>query len=1067
MASNRIKGITIEIDGNTTKLTDSLKKVDSSLKNTQSQLKDVNKLLKFNPGNTDLLAQKQTLLAKSVKETTERSEELKKALADMDAKGVNHTSDQYQALQREIIETDSKLANLTKTQTEFGTVASQQIQIAGGKITDLGGNVDKVGSKLTTGLTVPLTAVGAAAIAAFNEVDAGADAIATKTGASGKALSDMQEQMQNIATTIPTTFEDAGNAIGEVNTKFGVSGDTLEQLSTQFIEFAKINNTDVTTSIDSVQSVMAAFGISTDDAGKVLDTMNSVGQKTGISMDTLASSLSTNAASLQEMGLNAYDSATFLGEVEVSGADTTAVMAGLKKALTNAAAEGKPMSQALSEIQDEMQNGTDSTKVMNDAVDLFGSKAAPQIVNACKNGTLSFKDLSGSANDAAGSVSNTFEETLDPIDEWQLTLNKLKVSGAKLGNSLSKVLQPALEKVGDISDDLSSWFDGLSDEEKDQVVNLGLMAAAAGPVLKVAGTGITTIGSVVKGIGSLTGSIATFSDAISEGTGVAGALTTVGLNPMALAITGVVAAYGTLAVAAKTSHDNWLQQIEDQYGLTDSAKELISRTDEMTKSWSDLKSAQEENVTGVESQYAHYQDLADEYDTLIDSNGQVKAGEEDRANFITSTLADAFGVEQSDIQELIDKNGNLGDSIDGLMEKQKAQAVLSTYTDQYTEAVKNQQQAVKDLAQYTEEYSAQEAKVKQAKEDATLATENYNKAAASSTGATQEQYDAMITATTAYSTSSGELQKLKNKQDEANTALIGYNSTIADYEGVSSAIMSGDTASITDSLNKLQNGFITAETGDRTSLENQTKDLQDQLAAMQKAVNDGAPGITQAQVDEMSNLVNQSKAELDKLPATATDEGTAYKDNMTDQLNQAANNGKDAAAKQNAAAKSTNLGQAGKDQGSDYKTNLNNQEQDAVQKNRNNMNTVSNDAKNTKIQMGSSVKLPHFSLKGKFSLDPLQIPSVSVSWYKKAMQNPYLLSGATIFGQAANGSLLGGGEAGNEVIMSEDRFKRMGSSTVNNSFTIVQQPGQDTHALAVEIGRIITNQTKSEGSTWK
>ena len=131
MAGNRIKGITIEIGGDTTKLTDSLKGIDKSLKNTQSQLKDVDKLLKLDPKNTDLLKQKQELLAKQVKTTKERLEELKKAQAQMDANGVDKNSEQYKALQREIEATEQDLKKAQDAAKDFGSVLSQQLKSAG------------------------------------------------------------------------------------------------------------------------------------------------------------------------------------------------------------------------------------------------------------------------------------------------------------------------------------------------------------------------------------------------------------------------------------------------------------------------------------------------------------------------------------------------------------------------------------------------------------------------------------------------------------------------------------------------------------------------------------------------------------------------------------------------------------------------------------------------------------------------------------------------------------------------------------------------------------------------
>lgn len=1066
MGSNRIKGITIEIGGDTTKLSQSLKGIDSSLKNTQSQLKDVNSLLKFNPGNTELLTQKQTLLANSVKQTKERSDELKKALAEMDANNVDKTSEQYQALQREIIATDGKLDSLKKTQAEFGNVASQQIQIAGDNIIKYGDKISKVGDTLTKSITLPITAIGAASVAAFNEVDKGSDIIVEKTGATGDSLEEMNKSMENIATSIPTDFETAGSAIGEVNTRFGLTGQALEDLSTQFVEFAKVNNTDVSTSVDNVQKVMAAFNVPAEDANQILDTMNSVGQSTGISMDTLAGTMSSNASSLQEMGLNAYSSAKFLGEVEVSGSDTSAVMAGLKKALTNASAEGKPMAQALQEIQDEMQNGTDSTKVMNDAVDLFGSKAAPQIVNACKSGKLSFNDLSVSASDAAGSVSNTFNGTLDPIDEWEKTLNKLKVTGAKLGNSLSKVLQPAIEKVGGYAEKLADWFDGLSDSEKEQVVNLALMVAAAGPVIKIAGKGVSAIGACVKGFGQLSAGASVFVTAMKDGEGASAAFSAIGLNPMALAITAGVVAFGALAIACKNSSDQFRQQIKDQYGLTDAEQSNIDKINEQADAYGKLKTASKENSDAVVSQFGHYEDLANEYDTLLDANGQVKEGEEDRANFITTTLSQALGIEGDDLQDLINKNGNLSSAIDDVMTKKKAQAMLDAYQDQYTEAIKEQKNALVTYAKAQEDYNNKVETGKEAQARYKAALEAVTTAQQLNGAASQTQLDELNAASLAYGDAKAGLDATAEAQQNASDTLIGYNATIANYEGVSAAIISGDTASINTSLDNLTNGFITAENGTRQSLENQVTNMNQTYQQLDAAVKSGAPGVTQSMVDNAKAMVDKANEELEKLPPDADAMGNQYKMNI-DEDTQAAVDAAQINAQKLPAATNVDLSQSATSTGGSYKDNVTSEFNDAESNVSGSLDTMSNDASNTSFDLSKYIALPHFGWSGDFSLDPLQIPHVTIDWYKKAMQRPYLLSGATIFGQTSNGQYLGGGEAGNEVIMSEQLANSLQGRTVNNSFTIIQQPGQDARSMALEVGRILNDQTCRKDSVWK
>ena len=332
MAGGNIKGITIEIGGDTTKLSSALSQADKALKNTQKQLSEVERSLKFDPGNTDLLKDKQVLLADKINETKNKLEALQKAQKELDAEGVDKNSEEYKELQVQIDTTKSKLDGLNDEMKEFGSAGAQALQVAGSKISETGDKISGVGEKLTAGVTGPIVAAGAAAGAAWTEVDSAMDTIVTKTGASGAALDDMQQRAQNIATTIPTSFQSAGDAVGEVNTRFGATGDQLEQLSTQFIEFATINNQDVSGSIDTVQAAMAAYGLSADQAGLMLDTLNKAGQDTGVDVLKLASDMTTNSEALQEMGFNASDSAMFLANLDKSGVDPS----GLKLTVTYA-----------------------------------------------------------------------------------------------------------------------------------------------------------------------------------------------------------------------------------------------------------------------------------------------------------------------------------------------------------------------------------------------------------------------------------------------------------------------------------------------------------------------------------------------------------------------------------------------------------------------------------------------------------------------------------------------------------------------------------------------------------
>lgn len=387
----------------------------------------------------------------------------------------------------------------------FGTGMTE----AGDKITSVGDKIKGFGGNITKYVTGPIAAVGGASVAAFGDVDGGLDTIIKKTGASGEALESMRKSMEEVATSVPTSFDKAGTAVGEVNTRFGLMGDALTEVSSAFIKFAELNGTDVNGSIDKVQSAMAAFNIDAEHAGSVLDMLNKAGQDTGISVDTLASNLQTNAVSLKEMGFGLNESIGLLANLDKSGVDSSAVITGLRKALQNATKEGKPMADAIAELEEKMRTAKSDTEAMQLATELFGAKAGPQLAAAIQEGKLSLDAMANSVKDWGGSVSETFDATLNAPDKLTLALNEAKLVGADLGGTLLEMVTPALETLTEKLKEAKEWWDNLDGSTKENIVQFGLVLAAIGPVVTILGTVIGVVGKVVSIGGTLVSTIGT------------------------------------------------------------------------------------------------------------------------------------------------------------------------------------------------------------------------------------------------------------------------------------------------------------------------------------------------------------------------------------------------------------------------------------------------------------------------------------------------------------------------------------------------------------------------------
>ena len=194
--ANRIKGITVEIGGDTTKLSKALEGVNKDIKGTQTQLKDVQKLLKLDPTNTELLSQKHKLLADAVTATKEKLEVLKTAAEQANTALANGeiSQQQYDALQREIIETENKLKRLT-TEANNSHTALEKMGVLGETLQSAGDKISGVGQKLLP-VTAGVTALGTIAVKTGADFDSAMLKVAAVSGATGSEMDALREKWQ-------------------------------------------------------------------------------------------------------------------------------------------------------------------------------------------------------------------------------------------------------------------------------------------------------------------------------------------------------------------------------------------------------------------------------------------------------------------------------------------------------------------------------------------------------------------------------------------------------------------------------------------------------------------------------------------------------------------------------------------------------------------------------------------------------------------------------------------------------------------------------------------------------
>jgi TP901 family phage tail tape measure protein len=736
---------------------------------------------------------------------------------------------------------------------------------------------------------------------AFEEFDAAEDNMIAKTGATGEKLEGLRDTYVNVSKDIVADSNDISNAIGEISTKFGLSGDELQSFSEKMLKFSQLNNTDVSTSIDNVYSAMTAWGISMEDADSFLDLLNMTGQKTGASVDKLTSSLTTNAASLKDMGFSVDEATTFLGKLELAGVDADTVMQGLKKALANSAKEGTSTKDALAELQATMAATTSDSEKTVAAMELFGSKAGPAIAEACSSGRLNFEDLGNAMTDYEGNLDKTYDATLDASDKIKLTFQGMK---AEAGQYIAEMLDESGEDIDELLNLVKSSFKDIMTAVKENapairdtikgvitfftklltglINNFGdimSIVKAVGTVL-IATFAVTKIASFISTIVGLVKTFQTLKTA-TEGATTAQQLLNAAQN--ANVIGAITAAVAGLAAAVL-----WLISTDDEYKeqlptLTEEEQKHVDAINEMASAYQDMEAQRKETINGIQEEFGHYSELKEELETLVDENGKVKEGYEDRAAFIVSTLNEALGTEIQMTDGVIQNYQEEMDALDALMEKKKAQAVLTASEEAYTEAVKNSNQALKEMTEADKIYrqNIEEKNKLQAEQNklSNMSAEEYAKlnGIENDLGAAERaRIRDLSNLQDQINATNGAIGESHVAYDKAKSTYESYQATIKNYEGLSAAIISGDTTQINNAMNDMVYNFQTAETANRETLEKQVEDYEANAEMLEQAIRDKTPGVTREMVDQAKEMVNKANAELDKAPPEAASRGEKY-----------------------------------------------------------------------------------------------------------------------------------------------------------------------------------------------
>ena len=586
--AGRIKGITVEIGGDTTGLEKALKSVNTTIRNTQSQLKDVNRLLKLDPSNTELLSQKQRALKDAIGATTDKLETLKQAQAQAKQQLENGDlgQDKYDALQREIIETEQELRRLQE-EAASTSVALAKIDEAGKKIESFGDSVTHAGQAIMPA-SMAVAGLGAAAVKTATDFDAGMSKVAAISGATGDDLDALRDKAREMGAKTKFSASEAASAMEYMAMAGWKTEDMLGGIE-GIMNLAAASGEDLATTSDIVTDALTAFGMSADDSAHFADILAAASSNANTNVSMMGETFKYCAPIAGALGFSAEDTAQAIGLMANAGIKGSQAGTALRTIMNNLAGEVKITGKALGEVTIATTNTDGSMRDLSDiladcrgafsqlseseqaaaAEALVGKNAMSGFLALMNAGDADIEKLSSSIDHCSDTfvktvdgaiipMSQALEEGIDWIEEYngvadqmasvmqdnlagQLTILKSQLE--ELAISFGEMLMPAIRSIVSKIQAFVDKLNGMSESQRKAVLTIGLIIAALGPLLVILGSVISKVGVAMQGFVKLATGIKKLGVAVKAGTGIFGKLGAAlgGISAPVLAIVAVIA----------------------------------------------------------------------------------------------------------------------------------------------------------------------------------------------------------------------------------------------------------------------------------------------------------------------------------------------------------------------------------------------------------------------------------------------------------------------------------------------------------------------------------------------
>ena len=964
-----IKGITIELDGDTTKLTKALKESEGQIRNAANGLKDIDKLLKLDPGNTDLLTQKYKGLQTEIGGAKDKLKLLKEAQEQMQREGKVGT-EEYEALQREIVETEQKVKSLTNEMREFGSVSAQKIAAAGEKMKDVGNKISGVGDSMTRNVTMP---IAGASVAIFKVAGDFEEQMAKVSGIAQAYGEDLDRLKQN-AMDLSEGTRFSATEIAQAYEYMGMAGWNTNQIlagTPGILNLATASGEDLAAVSDIVTDGLTAFGLKAEDTTRFVNVLAEASRSSNTNVELMGESFKYVGPVAGAMGYQIEDVAVALGLMANSGIKGS--MAGTS-------------------LRNMLQRMAKPTKESQMAMDRLGLSMTDSSGNM-----LSLKEIMEQLRGSMNHINMPLTEYNARLDELDAALEDGTIKQKDYDKELEELNLQAFGAEGAEKARAAAMLGGTRAMAALMAVSSATEEDYNNLTAAVQHSGDTMVRTADGAVKPLTQALADGDEIVEQ------------LDGTAAAMAGTMNDTANVQMKQLT---NQLQVLAIELGntLLPIVKDVVEIIKEWTKKFSELSPETQEFVVKAA--------------LIVAALGPVLS--------VFGRLISAFGTIMTWVPKIVGGFSSIGSGISGAFSaiSGAASTAWTAISSAFSSLGSVLASAASSIGTFfTADLGATMAAGGTAAVGTACAAIASSVVAAFGGAEIGKKMGAYLFPDDAdlyehYSGITGTLNLIK---DTAVTIGEEISYGLQDAWGAAKAAGQEFAEGTSEHFNNFKTNVTTAldnvkEAG-RTFAEQTSEhynNFKTNVTTALDNVKEAAGTFTERTAEHWNNagakleeFGNKAKAKFDEFKASiqsgldkAREVGDGIKQKFED-LRNSVNGHID-----NLKEKIDTL----KQKFTDIKDHI--------------MRVVDwlKNCFNFEWKL-PDIKLPHFSIDGSLSLDPPSVPKLKVDWYAKAMEKGMILNSPTIFG-AAGGKLLGGGEAGSEAVVGTASLQNMIASAV-------------------------------------